>query len=362
MGLLSKRAGIRRNRERRRGVFGIMASTKGTAMPDITLRLHKDMLVLSAPLTAVLARQGVDVGRDLEYLNLVEPEAVVDALRLESLAGATCLVTTTEGIAPARLAHHGMEDRASEVAHAALDAVAELKPQHVLAEIGPCGLPLDGSSAASLNENRSQYARAARAFEGGTFDAYFLEGFTSAVDLKCALMGVRQVSDHPAFASVNVASNGLLADGRTTLEEAVAVMEEFGACVAGFTTGAPEDEAAALCERVVQATSLPVLVQLRVTSHAPRQGDATPENPYFCPDTLVSAAVRLRSAGAQFLRAVGDVTPAYTGALAATVDGLDVARRCDEDRTSVSGEVEPSLEERLAAARESVAAALAEGR
>ena len=46
-----------------------------------------------------------------------------------------------------------------------------LKPQHVLAEVGPCGLPLDGSSAASLNENRSQYARAARAFEGAALDA-----------------------------------------------------------------------------------------------------------------------------------------------------------------------------------------------
>ena len=56
-------------------------SKKGTSMPDIALRFHKDMLVLSAPLAAVLARQGVDVARDLEYLNLIEPEAVRDALR-----------------------------------------------------------------------------------------------------------------------------------------------------------------------------------------------------------------------------------------------------------------------------------------
>ena len=50
-------------------------------MPDIALRFHKDMLVLSSPVAVVLARQGFDVEHDLEFANLVEPEAVRDALR-----------------------------------------------------------------------------------------------------------------------------------------------------------------------------------------------------------------------------------------------------------------------------------------
>ena len=48
-------------------------------MPDIALRFHKDMLVLSSPVAVVLARQGFDVEHDLEFANLVEPEAVRDA-------------------------------------------------------------------------------------------------------------------------------------------------------------------------------------------------------------------------------------------------------------------------------------------
>ena len=84
-------------------------------MPDIALRFHKDMLVLSSPVAVVLARQGFDVEHDLEFANLVEPEAVRDALRLNKMAGAQCLVANTEGIAPARLAHRGMEDRAAEI-------------------------------------------------------------------------------------------------------------------------------------------------------------------------------------------------------------------------------------------------------
>lgn len=314
-------------------------------MPDIALRFYKDMLVLSAPLATVLAHQGINMERDLEYLTLIEPEAMTDALRLESIAGAQCLVAGTEGITPARLTHGGMEKRLADLAQAACDIVHELKPHHVLAEIGPCGLPLDASSAASLNENRSQYARAARAFEGALLDAFLLGSFANLTDLKCALMGVRQVSDAPVFATIDVDGEGLVADGRATLEEAVALMNEFGASVAGITTGAPIEQAVVLVKCVCAATDLPVLVQLRVAEHAPRQGAATPENPYYCPDAMVDAAEHLRAAGAQFLRAVGDITPAYTGALATATEGLDVVT----SQATSSTEDEPDLATLLSA-------------
>ena len=56
----------------------------------------------------------------------------------------------------------------------------------------------------------------------------------------------------------------------------------------------------------------------------PKQQGPTTENPYYAPDTMMAAAVDLRAAGVQFLRAAGDATPAYTGVLAAATAGLDV--------------------------------------
>ena len=284
-------------------------------MPDIQLRFHRDMLVLSSPVASVLARQGFTEPGDIEYATLMEPEAAKDALRLNLLAGAQCLVTETDG----------MEDRMAELAHAALDAANELRPQHVLVELGPCGLPLDPSSKASLNENRDQYARAARACEGMQLDGFYLNGFANSVDLKCALMGVRQVSGLPVFASVDVSADGTLADGRSSFAEALAVMTEFEASVAGFSTKAPIDVACALAKQAAKMP-LPVLAQLDVAEHNPKQGQATQENPYYCPDVVVDDALKLRAAGAQFLRAVGAATPAYAGALAAAVEGTDAYR------------------------------------
>ena len=295
-------------------------------MPDIDLRFHRDMLVLSAPVAAVLQRQGFDIDRDLEYATLVEPEAVREALRLNKVAGAQCLVTSTAGITAARLAHHGLEERAQEVVKAGLDIACQLKPQHVLVEVGPCGLPLDPSSKASLNENRSQYADAARACAGATFDAFFLNGFANPSDLKCALMGVRQVSDALVFASVDVDADGVLSGGRHTFAEALEVMVDFEASVAGFATRAPLEAATSLARQACAAGSLPVLAQLIVGAHDPKQGGATESNPYFCPDVLVAAGTQLRGAGAQFLRAGGAATPAYTGARVAASEGFDVVR------------------------------------
>lgn len=296
-------------------------------MPDIKLRLNKDMLVLSTPVLSALGRLGIDVARDVELTLLLEPDTIEDAYRLESIAGAQCLVAATASMTPARLARAGMEDRAVEVARAALAAVRALAPQHVLVEIGPCGLPLDVSSKASLRENRDQYARAGRLFAQEEIDAFFLNGFATCGDLKCALMGLRKVTDAPVFASVDVAADGTLRSGRGTLEEAMGIMEELEASVAGFSTDAPQDAAAALARRAADATALPLLAQLEVRQRNARQQGPTPENPYYAPDAMVAAAEALRAAGVQFLRAAGDATPAYTGALAATTMGLDVIAR-----------------------------------
>ena len=326
-------------------------------MPDIQLRFHKDMLVLSSPIAAALARDGLDVARDLEFTLLFEPEVIEEAYQLESIAGAQCLVAPTEGVTPARLAQVGMDGRGEELVSAGMAVVRRFKPQHLLAAIGPCGLPLDASSGPSMKENRDQYARAARLFEGQELDGFLLDGFASCADLKCALAGLRKVTDASILASVEVGADGLLADGRTTLEEACAAMADLEASVAGFATAAPLDEACELARRASDACDLPLMASLVVRERTSRQQGPTAENPYYCPDTMVSAATALRAAGAQFLRAVGDATPAYAGALAATVAGLDAPDADDEDAGDPAARDE-ALDEFAATLRSRVAAAL----
>lgn len=292
-------------------------------MPDIALRFNKDMLVIAAPIDHALAMQGVDVDLDREFFNLIEPESIHEAQRLEALTGAQCLASNTSGITQARLTHVGLEDRAHEIASAALKIVNSLKPQHVLAEIGPTLLPIDPSSKTSLMQDRQQYAHAAKDIGEKRIDAYFLNGMVSLPDMMCALAGIRAVSDLPIFASMKVDGSGLVVGRTQTIEEAAALMTEYEADVVGIEIAAPLEQVIALVERMKTVTDLPILVQLEVIERNPRQTEPTPENPYPSPDAMVEAALKLRDVGVQFLRATGKATPAYTGALVATTDGLD---------------------------------------
>ncbi len=302
-------------------------------MPDIKLRFHKDPLVLSAPLDYLLARQGMeDAPSQQEYLALVEPESVLELQRLEHMAGAQCLVTNTRNVTRARLAHQRFENQSAEVARAAVDIVRATRPQHIIAAIGPTGLPIDPESRVSLKQNRDQYAQAARDY-GADIDAFLLDGMASLVDLKCALTGVRKVSELPVMASVCLDESGLLVDRRETWEEACAVMAEFGADVAGFSTGAGLATVLDLVAKTIDITPLPILVQLEVGEHDQRDVnpgflpiEPTPDNPYRTPDAIFDAAAALLDHGVQFLRAVGHASPSYTGALAIACEGRDCVR------------------------------------
>ena len=201
-------------------------------MADLALRFGKDMLVVSSPIQEALRRAGIESARDQALALLVEPETIEEAYRMETVAGPQCMVTPVADFTPARLVAVGAEGKGEALAEAALAVMAEFKPQHTLVEIAPCGLPLDPDSKASLVENRDQYARAAQLFDGRAFDAFFLNGFTTADDLKCALMGLRKVTDAPIIASVDVQGDGVPTSGRGTWREAVEVMVEYGAAPA----------------------------------------------------------------------------------------------------------------------------------
>ncbi len=351
-------------------------------MADIQMRFHKDMLALTSPLKPVLCRQGFDT-TNLALAYILEEDTLRAAYSVIAASGAQCLVADTTDFLPARLAHVNLGDKLPELASSALKMVNSFKPQHVLVEVGECDLPLDPSSKNSLLEHRGQYERAGRAFESAgahrvnnaqknngnmlesatevsdnvSFDAYFLSGFTNITKLKCALMGLAKVSDKPIFASVNMGElvkvarrcglskldAAIYAD---VLKDAFSVMSEYGASVLGFQTSAPPDAIAGVIEKVAPSFDLPILVELEVGD----DGNDTRSNVkniagnnidngvgnlnsgkndvtssfYGHPQQMFEAADILRRAGVQFLRACGDATPAYAGALAASCAGADV--------------------------------------
>lgn len=295
-------------------------------MPDIQLRFHHDMLVLASPIASALERQGFEIDGDIELLLMTEPEEATDAIRMQSVAGAQCLVTPTQGITEVRLARQRMEGHAAEVADLAASMLRQYKPQHLIAEIGATGLPIDPGSKPSLMANRDQYAEAARLFADKGMDALFYSDLEGLDDVRCALMGARKVCDLPVFVSARVDEQGNLAGRNATVEDYAAVAKEYEASVVGVHMDAEPAQIVAVVKRLAQCCDLPILVQVDVYPKVSRLPRHEPESTYSKADDMVQLAAELRAAGAQFLRASGKATPSYTGALATTVMGVDCIR------------------------------------
>ncbi len=292
-------------------------------MPDIKMRFNKDMLVLSTPLDYQLSSQGFEGLADREYVVLNEPELIEEAFNLEKTLGVPVFVAPTEGITEAQLAHARLEGHSADMARIAYEAGAQFSPQHYLAAIGPCALPLDPNSGASLKQSRNQYRDAVRFLAEYPFDGVFLSGFSNLFDAQCALMGARAVYDGPLLICLVPQPDGGFPCGRS-LAEAVELCDEYGADVIGVSSDAPARALYGYAEIMANATDKPKLLDVVVRKRDRRQFEPTDANPYPTADALVDLALGLHARGIGFLRASGDASPAYTGALLATVSGLDV--------------------------------------
>ena len=227
------------------------------------------MLCLSAPVAFALERQGINMQEDGELVMLMEPETVQDTLRMESMTGAQCLVAGTEGICEARLAHNRMEDRAQEIALRALEGAWACKPQHLIREIGSCGLPLDPSNEGSRAQTEQQYENAVQALNDasaeldlGMYDAIFAKRAAQRGPMRNApSMLCAEKTDRPVFASVDLDEDGLFFAGKD-VEDIVSALDRTD--VVGLSCAAEAATIAEAVRRFAALTEKPLLVQIRV--------------------------------------------------------------------------------------------------
>ena len=276
---------------------------------DIALRFNKDMLVLNSPVEAELLSQGVNTKTDLEIINILEPDTLKAIYDKYVAAGAHCMVANTKGCLKAKLAMQNLDDRLDDIAEASLKVVNSVKPQHVIVEFGSCGLPLDIESKNSLIEIKDQYVYSARIFEKNKnkFDAYLLSGMHRTEEMKCALMGLRQVSDKPIFITAKFDDDGMLNEHENIYDYAN-VVSEYGATIVGLETSHNMHK---LTKRLRASVELPILLDIDIT-----------EEP---PDDMLDVSMQANKDGAQFLRATGNCRVAHTAVLSASTSKLEVA-------------------------------------
>ncbi len=291
-------------------------------MPDIMMRLGRDVLVLEGAMGTMLQRAGLPAGECPELLNVSAPEVVADVHRLYSLAGADCCITNTFGGSRPKLDEYGYGGRVEEFNRAAVRICRQDGARHVLADVGPTGLVLEPMGSATFDEVFAIFAEQIAALAAEGPDAIFFETFTDIAEVRCGVLAAKSVCDLPVFASCTFGLSGRMDLSGTDPETAAVILEAVGADAVGLNCGLGPDQMLDLARRMVSATRLPVIAQPNAGLPVlDRDGRTVFPG---TPAEMGAFAAAARQAGVAAIGACCGSTPIFTGAIVDAVADKDV--------------------------------------
>jgi len=304
-----------------RRVRGAPDTEELRALPYLEERFGRDVLVIDGAMGTMLQRAEVPPEQSPMQLNITAPELIEQIHRYYAIAGADCATTNSFGGTRHKLAAYGHEDQLVELNRAAVRLARAGGSPYVLADMGPTGLVLEPLGTARFETVFSAFAEQAAALALEHPDAFLIETMIDIAEARAAVLAVRSVSNLPVIVTCTFGLSGRMDLSGTTPETAAVILEAAGASAVGMNCGLGPEQMLPLVEKMVSATSLPVIVQ--PNAGLPRLEDGVTVFP-GTPDEMGEYAERFANAGAAFVGSCCGSTPGFTAAIAEYVRGRQV--------------------------------------
>lgn len=288
-------------------------------VPDIGLRLGRDVLVVDGAMGTMLQRAGMPSGQCPEELNVTNPEMVLEVHTSYVTVGAECISTNSFGGSRPKLAEYGLGDRVQELNRAAVRLARQAGAQHILAAVGPTGLVMEPLGPATFDEVFDVFVEQISALVSERPDAIALETFTDLAEIRCALLAARSVTDLPVIASMTFGLSGRTELSATDPETAAVVLEACGASVVGMNCGLGPEQMLPLVQRMSEVTALPLVVQPNAGLPVLVAGET--RFPGTAEEMGVYAA-RFAALGASMVGSCCGSSPSFTGAIMDEAKGV----------------------------------------
>lgn len=229
---------------------------------SIETALCEGIVVFDGAMGTELYKRHVFVNASFEGLNLTQPDLIRGIHRDYAEAGADVLTTNSYGANTNLLAAHGLEDRMTEINHAAA-AIARScagDTRWVAGSIGPYGKIPSGRSVPEAERVQTLVRQAAALAEGGA-DFLIFETISSTEDLQRACTTAAQAT-LPYMVSFAIDRHGETAQGES-LAALLALLSKAGRApfAVGLNCGGGPENALGALERLVPLTTLPIVVQ-----------------------------------------------------------------------------------------------------
>lgn len=301
-------------------------------MPDIRMRLGRDLLVLDGAFGTMLHHHEFIAGQCPEQLNVIAEEIVAGVHHDFMIAGADCITTNSFGGTRVKLAEYGLGDQVEELNRAAVQIAKSSGAQHVLADVGPTGLVMQPLGAADFEYIFELFAEQVSALFSAGPDAILIETMTDIAEARCAVLAARSVCDLPVLVTCTFGASGRMELSGTDPATAAVILEAAGAEAVGINCGLGPEQTLPLVHQMASVTRLPLIVQ--PNAGIPRVDEGRTVFP-GTPDEMGTYSARFVEAGASLVGSCCGSTPAFTGAIS------DFARRAQvrSDRVGLDGTV-----------------------
>ncbi len=227
--------------------------------------IAKRVLVLDGGMGTQLQLRGLRPGEVPELWNLNRPDDIKSVHAAYLAAGSDVIYANTFGANAAK--YHGDAPLADviaagiRIARSAADEFATPeRPRYVALDVGPTGRLLKPAGDFEFDAAYDAFAGQVRIGAAAGADLVMIETMGDTAELKAAVLAAKENCSLPVFATVALGEDGKLLTGGD-VECVAALLEGLRVDALGFNCGLGPDLMLPYVERLVGATSLPVIVK-----------------------------------------------------------------------------------------------------
>lgn len=264
--------------------------------------------------------KGVYINKSYDELNLTAPDLVREVHEEYAAAGADILETNTFGATRHKLQQHGLENKLREinVAAARLARAAAGEKAFVAGSIGPLDLRIEPYGPTSFDEAKEMFAEQVSALLDGGVDLFVLETFSDLAEIQQAIRAIKELSDLPIVAQIQIKTDGKTIFGATS-DVFTIRLEEWGADVIGLNCGVGPTHILNELEKMRELTDK----KLSAQPNAGLPRDVQGRQFYMCsPEYMSKFAKRFIKAGAKFVGGCCGTTPKHIKLMADSVRAI----------------------------------------
>ncbi|MCL2634281.1 MAG: homocysteine S-methyltransferase family protein [Oscillospiraceae bacterium] len=221
--------------------------------------LKKEYIIFDGAMGTELQKCGLKPGQSPEEMNFSAPEIVKGVIRSYAGAGSDIVSANTFGANRYKLGKP-VEEMIIQAIKIAKEAVCDFPDVLVALDIGPIGKLLKPTGTLDFDEAYDIFAEQVKAGVKGGADLVALQTFSDLLELKAALLAVKENSDLPVICSMTFEATSRTFTG-CPVSAAAVTLTGLGADIIGVNCSLGPHELLPIVREMREWTNLPLVVK-----------------------------------------------------------------------------------------------------